>query len=318
MKILLTGGAGFIASHVAERYLSEGHKVVIVDDLSSGRQENLPEGVAFYRDSILRPHFQKIMEVERPDVVNHHAAQIDVRKSVDDPVTDAQVNIISTLNLLEICRKIRIKKFIFASSGGAIYGEQEYFPADEKHPAQPRSPYGIAKFTIEKYLQYYDWIHGIPFVALRYANVYGPRQNGLGEAGVVAVFLERLNRNEPPIISGDGLQTRDYVFVQDVVACNLKALQPEIQGIFNVGTGIETSVNEIAQQLIELTGSRLVPQYAPAKLGEQQRSCLKPGTLQDLSPTSLSDGLKKTVGWFKHASLSNNKSVGISMLGSPQ
>lgn len=311
MKILITGGAGFIASNIADGYLHQGHQVVVIDDLSAGKEVNLPQGVKFHHESILGPRLREIVESERPDVVNHHAAQIDVRKSVDDPANDAQINIIGTLNLLEACRQIPIKKIIFASSGGAIYGEQEYFPADEKHPVKPRSPYGIAKLTVEKYLQFYHWTYGLPFVVLRYANVYGPRQNAKGEAGVVAIFTERLLRKESPIIYGDGTQTRDYVYIDDVIACNLEALRPKVQGIFNVGTGAETSVNEIARELLKLTKNHLIPQYAPAKVGEQRRSCLKPGALQKISLVPLVKGLQKTVEWFRQASLSNKESVKI-------
>ena len=299
MKILITGGAGFIGSSIALRYLKEGHKVVILDDLSTGRRENLPPSAAFYEESILSPAVEKIIEKEKPDVVNHHAAQIDVRKSVDDPAADATINIVGTLNLLESCRKHRAQKIVFASSGGAIYGEQDFFPADESHPTRPLSPYGITKLTVEKYLQFYLHTYGIPFVALRYANVYGPRQNAHGEAGVVAIFAEKLLRGETPVINGDGKQTRDYVFVDDVVACNLAALKSDVKGIYNVGTGVESDVNAIARTLVDLTASKVVLKHGPAKPGEQMRSCLKPGSLQKTAPTLLSDGLEKTVEWFR-------------------
>ena len=297
-KILITGCAGFIASHIAERYLSLGYEICIVDDLSSGKRDNLSSEIRFYEESILSPKIPLILKEERPDFINHHAAQIDVRKSVEDPIEDARVNILGTLNLLESSRQVGVKKFIFASSGGAIYGEQEYFPATEEHPTEPRSPYGIGKLTVEKYLQFYQGTYGIPFVALRYANVYGPRQNAHGEAGVVAIFTERLLRDEVLMINGDGQQTRDYVYVDDVVHCNVEALRSDIYGIFNVGTGIETDVNTIARELVRLTNKKARLQYVPAKLGEQPRSCIRPGFLQK-NPTPLSDGLKKTVEWFQ-------------------
>lgn len=299
MKILVTGGAGFIASNIADAYLAAGHDVVIIDDLSTGKRSNVPAEAKFYEQSIASPELQAIVAAEQPDVLNHHAAQIDVRKSVADPVGDAAINIIGSLSLLEACRKSGIKKVIFASTGGAIYGEQDCFPADESHRTEPKSPYGIAKLCIEKYLQFYRETYDIPFVVLRYANVYGPRQNALGEAGVVAIFSRQLLRGETPIIYGDGTQTRDFVFVGDVVACNMAALADDVSGIFNVGTGMETDINQLAEQLIAITGSKIAPEHQPAKLGEQQRSCLRPGALQKKAPTSLKEGLRQTVDWFR-------------------
>jgi UDP-glucose 4-epimerase len=241
-----------------------------------------------------------IFEKERPDVVNHLAAQIDIRKSLEDPVSDAHINIIGSLNLLKLCHKYKVKKIVFSSSGGAIYGDQKTYPADETQSTEPQSPYGITKLTVEKYLQFHFWTHGIPFVALRYANVYGPRQNALGEAGVVAIFTKKLLSGEVPTINGDGKQTRDYVYVDDVVHCNVEALKSDVQGIFNVGTGIETDVSTIATKLIQLTGNlNIKPNFGPAKDGEARRSCLKPGKLQKMPPTLLSVGLEKTVQWFK-------------------
>ncbi len=299
MKILITGGAGFIGSHIADRCLREGHEVVIIDDLSVGREENIPKKARFHRVNLLSPEIRQILEKERPDIVNHHAAQMDVRKSVTDPGFDAEVNILGTLSLLEAARKNGVKKIVFASTGGAIYGEQEYFPADESHRTEPRSPYGIAKLAVEKYLQFYFWTYGIPFVALRYSNVSGPRQNGQGEAGVVAIFIQKLLKREPLTIYGDGKQTRDYVSVDDVAACNVEALKPEVRGIFNVGTGVETDVDTIASELIRIMGVKVSSQYAPPRPGEQQRSCLKPGLLQRRPPLPLQAGLKQTVEWFR-------------------
>ena len=301
MKIIVTGGAGFIGSHVVDWYLELGHNVVVIDDLSTGNLTHLPKKAKFYQMDVGSDQLAKVFEEERPDVVNHLAAQIDVRKSLEDPVADARTNIIGSLNLLKLCQKYKVKKVIFSSSGGAIYGEQQTYPADENHPAEPQSPYGIAKLTIEKYLQFYSWTYGIPFVALRYANVYGPRQNALGEAGVVAIFTKKLLNGEIPTINGDGKQTRDYVYIDDVVHCNVEALKSDVRGIFNVGTGIETDVTTIATKLIQLTGpANIKPHFGPAKDGEARRSCLKPGKLQKTPPTLLSVGLEKTVEWFRN------------------
>ncbi len=305
MKILVTGGAGFIGSHVVDAYLALGHAVVVVDNLSTGSHKNLPKDAKFYQSDITSNDLEEIFRAEKPDIVNHLAAQIDVRKSVEDPVADANINIIGSLNLLTMCQKYRVKKIIFSSSGGAIYGEQQSYPANETQPTEPQSPYGITKLTIEKYLQFYFWTYQIPFVALRYANVYGPRQNALGEAGVIAIFTSKLLKGEIPIVNGDGKQTRDYVFVGDVVHCNVQAIQPNSQGIYNVGTGIETDVVALARELISLTGDRHAtlamtgPKFGPAKLGETRRSCLTSGALQKLPPLPLTEGLKKTVDWFK-------------------
>lgn len=298
MKILITGGAGFIASHIADAYLALGHEVVIVDDLSTGSVKNIPQKARLIQMSIADPALLEVFQKEKPDVVNHHAAQIDVRKSVANPGADAQINILGSLNLLEACRQSGVKKVVFASTGGAIYGEQDAYPADESHRTDPLSPYGIAKLSVEKYLAFYRHVHGLKTVILRYANVYGPRQNAHGEAGVVAIFCHKILKNEPPMINGDGKQTRDYVFVEDVVACNVKALDENVSGIFNVGTGIETDVNVLCETLLKSARSNLKAIYGPAKAGEQMRSCLKPGKLQKMPATDLAAGLAKTMQWF--------------------
>jgi len=235
MKILVTGGAGFIGSHVVDAYLELGHEVVVVDNLSSGSIENLNPKAKFYEMDIRDSDIEDLFKNEKPDVVNHHAAQMDVRKSVEDPIYDADVNIIGSLNLLQNCIKYGVKKFIFASTGGAIYGEQDYFPADEEHPTRPLSPYGVAKLTVEKYLYFYKEVHGLNYVVLRYANIYGPRQNPHGEAGVVAIFTSKMLKGEQPVINGDGFQTRDYTFVGDVVRANVLALSYEKSDVFNIG-----------------------------------------------------------------------------------
>lgn len=294
----MTGAAGFIGSHVAGRYIAIGHEVVVLDNLSTGFKENIPNKARFYHLSLDDPRVEEVFKKERPEVVNHHAAQIDVRQSVANPAMDASVNIVGTLKLLELCRKYQVKKVVFASTGGAIYGEPVTLPADESHPARPESPYGIAKLAVEKYLYFYFKTHGLSSVVLRYSNVYGPRQNAMGEAGVIAIVTEKLLQGEQPTIYGDGMQTRDYIFIEDIVRCNAKALEAGVQGIFNVGTGVETNVNTIVQKLIQLTGKDCTPDYAPPRPGEQKRSCIRPGILQEPQLVSLDEGLKKTVAWF--------------------
>lgn len=304
-KILVTGGAGFIGSNVADRFIEDGHKLVIIDNLSTGVKANLNKKAKFYQVDIRSAVIEKIFEKEKPTVLCHHAAQIDVRKSTHDPVFDAEVNIIGSLNLFNACVKHKVKKIIFASTGGAIYGEQDYFPADENHPANPLSPYGVAKLTIEKYLHFYREVYGINFVALRYANVYGPRQNPFGEAGVVAIFTERLLGEKKAIINGDGKQTRDFVFVEDVVESNVLALEYPRSDIFNIGTGRETDINRIFGVLEEKIGSKQKELHGPAKLGEQQRSvleCSKAKRVLKWGPKyNLEEGIAKTVEFYQKA-----------------
>ena len=304
MKILVTGGAGFIASHVTDAYIEQGHEVVIVDNLSTGKKENINPKAQFIEMDIQDEKIFELFEKEKFDVVNHHAAQMDIRLSVKDPTFDARNNILGTINLLEAAVKTGVKKFIFISSGGAIYGEQDYFPADEEHPTRPLSPYGIAKLTGEKYIYFYHKTYNLNFVILRYANIYGPRQNPNGEAGVVAIFSNKFLSGDQPIINGDGKQTRDYVYVSDVVAANLKALQFEGSDYFNIGTGLETDVNVLFHKLNHLTNVNAAEGHRPAKLGEQLRSVLnsqKAKELLDWEPqVQLEEGLKKTVEFFKN------------------
>lgn len=304
MKILITGGAGFIGSQVADAYLQAGHAVVILDNLSTGRRRNLNPAARFVEGDIRDADLvRRLFSEERFDVLNHHAAQMDVRRSVSDPVYDASVNLLGVLTLMEQCLRAGVRKVIFASSGGAIYGEQDYFPADEKHPTRPVSPYGVAKLATEHYLFYYRMVHGINAVCLRYANIYGPRQNPEGEAGVVAIFTSRLLAGGRPVINGDGTQTRDYVFVGDVVRANLRALDFEGSDAFNVGTGVETDVNTLFRSLRELTGAPCPEEHGPAKLGEQLRSVLNHDKITRVlgwrPETSLREGLARTVTFFK-------------------
>lgn len=304
MRILVTGGAGFIGSHIVDAYISHGHEVVIVDDLSTGQKKNLNPEAEFFQLDIRNRELEEVFARFKFDVVNHHAAQMDVRKSVDDPKFDAQVNVLGTLNLLENSVKYKIGKFIFASTGGAVYGEQEYFPADEQHPTWPVSPYGITKLACEKYLFYYKEVHNLPHIVLRYANVYGPRQNPHGEAGVVAIFTERFLTGEQPVINGDGKQTRDYVYVGDLVHANMMALEYDTSDVFNIGTGVETDVNTLYQIIKEYSGVNTEEIHGPQKAGEQLRSCLsfsKADRILNWKPgVNLNQGLKTTVEYFRN------------------
>ncbi len=303
MKILVTGGAGFIGSQVAAQFLDAGHTVHIVDNMATGKFENLPDKAVFYQLDISEPEIVTLLEKEKYEVICHHAAQIDVRKSVSDPLFDARINILGSLNLIENGLRNGLKKIIFASSGGTVYGEQVQFPASENHSLMPISPYGITKLSFEHYLHYYQVCMGLEYVALRYGNVYGPRQNPHGEAGVVAIFAQKILAGEQPLINGSGAQTRDYVYVQDVVAANLAALTYNKSGSFNVGTGIETSVLEIFDAVRDAAGSDKQRQFAPAKTGEQSRSVLDYSLIQKemgwQPKTEFKSGIDKTVNWFK-------------------
>ena len=303
MKIAITGGAGFIASHIADAYLALGHEVFVIDNLSTGKHENIPDTATFIEMDVNDSALLDLFNDEKFDLVNHHAAQMDVRVSVQDPSYDARINILGGLNVYESAFKTGVKKIIFASSGGTVYGDQEVFPADEHHSTKPISPYGIAKLSNEQYLYYYAHVHGLPYVAFRYANVYGPRQNPHGEAGVIAIFTQKLLRGEQPIINGEGLQTRDYVYVGDVVKANVLALQPSMIGAYNIGTALETDVNTLFRHLRDLTNSQCEEQHAPAKQGEQLRSVLSYDRIHTAfgwTPTmNLIEGLSKTVDSFR-------------------
>jgi UDP-glucose 4-epimerase len=303
MKILVTGGAGFIGSWVAETFLKEGHKVLIIDDLSTGREENIPVNSDFIKCDIRDfDKVEKVVSQFKPEIIDHHAAQIDVRKSVENPVHDAEINILGTLNLIEAAMRNGVKKFIFASTGGAIYGEPEIIPADETTEPFPISPYGTSKYAIEKYLGYYNYVHGFDYVALRYANVYGPRQNPHGEAGVIAIFCNRILSQTPCTVFGDGGQTRDYVYVEDVAAANLKSLTAPV-GSYNIGTGIETSVNGLISELKKSSCSDFEVNYGEERPGEVRSISLEvtlAGQILDWRPSvDLAEGIQKTWDWFK-------------------
>jgi len=302
MRVLVTGGAGFIGSHVADRLLERGHEVAVVDDLSSGKHENVPNRARFYEMDI-RAGCAAVFEDFRPDALCHLAAQMDVRRSVREPDFDAGVNVIGTVRLLENCVRKDVGKVVFASTGGAVYGEQETFPAPEDHRQYPVSPYGVSKLACERYLQYYSVQHGLSYVALRYANVYGPRQDPHGEAGVVAIFCANLAQGRTSRINGSGEQTRDYVYVEDVARANVLAVEgAPPSGAYNIGTGEETSVNELYETLVEISGKDLPPEHGPAKPGEQLRSSVDAslaGRVLEWKPeVGLREGLGETLRFF--------------------
>jgi UDP-glucose 4-epimerase len=303
VRVLLTGGAGFIGSHVAEHLLARGrHEVVVVDDLSSGKRENVPEGARFFQGDV-RSGCEEVFQEFRPEALCHQAAQMDVRRSVRKPDFDAAVNILGTIRLLQNCVKYGVRRVIFASTGGAVYGEQEEFPASEDHPQYPVSPYGVSKLAGERYLHFYRIQYGISYAALRYANVYGPRQDPHGEAGVVAIFSGNLAEGRSSTINGTGEQTRDYVYVGDVARANVLALENEApSGAYNIGTGIETSVNQLYEILRDASGRDLPPVHGPAKPGEQLRSSLDPTdagrVLGWRAEVTLARGLDETLRFF--------------------
>ncbi len=305
MKILVTGGAGFIGSNIVDAYIKSGHTIVVVDNLSTGKTSFVNKKATFYKADIRDANeLAKIFETEKPEVLNHHAAQISVRDSVENPQNDAEVNIQGLLNLLQSGVKSGIKKVIFASSGGVVYGEARELPTPESYtPLIPLSPYGVTKLASEYYLNFYYKTYNIPYIALRYSNVYGPRQNPHGEAGVVAIFSKKLLSGDAPIINGDGLQTRDYIYVGDVVSANIKALSYSSYGCFNIGTGRETSVVEIFDMLKKLSGKDIFAKHGPTKKGEQKRSCLETKLAEKLlgckAINPLKTGLAKTLDYFR-------------------
>jgi len=304
MKILITGGAGFIGSHLVDRLIKEGRKVVVIDNLSTGKKENLNPRAKLDKIDICSPKISQIFQKEKPEIIFHLAAQIDVRKSVENPQESAKVNILGSLNILENCKKFKVKKIIFASTGGAIYGEAKIIPTPEDYPTNSFSPYGIEKLTIEKYLDYYWKIFKIPHLTLRLANVYGPRQNSKGEAGAVAVFCDKMLSGGQPIINGSGNQTRDFVFVEDVIEANILALKKNTVGVFNIGSGRETDIITIFKKIRNLTSSKCREIHGPEKPGEQKRSCLdwsKAKKELKWNPRyDIEKGLREAVDWFEN------------------
>jgi UDP-glucose 4-epimerase len=306
MKVLVTGGAGFIGSHVAERLLSDGHEVVILDDLSTGHVEHLPPDARFYQMDVQSPWLDELFKIERPEAVLHQAAQASVRRSVADPVFDASVNVLGAVTLLQASVRHGVRRFLFASTGGALYGDADVIPTPEDYPTLPVSPYGASKLGAEVYLRTFQAVHGLSYAALRYANVYGPRQDPHGEAGVVAIFARRLLSGEPARINGDGKQTRDFVYVGDIAEANARALTSDAVGSFNVGTGVETDINTIFQLLKRLSGNNQAEVHGPPMPGEQRRSVVDARKIEKVlgwrPRTSLEAGLDATVRYFRQES----------------
>ncbi len=329
--VLVTGGAGFIGSHIVDLFIENNYRVVVVDDLSSGREENLNEDAQFYKLNITdKKGLEEVFQQERPDYISHQAAQISVSLSVRDPLFDAQTNILGSLNLLQCCVNYQVKGIVFASSGGTIYGEPEHFPVSEAHPLQPLSPYGISKVTVEHYLDFYRKNYNFPYVSLRYGNVYGPRQDPYGEAGVIAIFIEKMLKGEIPTINGDGEYIRDYVYVGDVARANLLAIENMLKlakvvqkekiveettyniynidnNSFNLGTGVGASVNELFHLLREIIKFPHPANYGPPRAGDLRKNILDCQLIKNVwgwqPEVNLSEGLKKTVHWFKRQPL---------------
>jgi UDP-glucose 4-epimerase len=305
-KILVTGGAGFIGSHVVDVFLENGFEVVILDDLSTGRESNLNPAAKFYKMDIRDPKVREVFAAERPDFISHHAAQMDVRRSVAQPLFDADVNILGSINLIECAKEFGVKRFIYISTGGAVYGEPERVPCEETDAINPICQYGASKHTVEHYLFMYHFNYGLKYTVLRYPNVFGPRQDPHGEAGVVAIFTGKMLAGEPVTINGDGEQTRDFVYVTDCARANFLAAMVDHQpGIYNIGWGIPTSVNQIFASLKNATGYSLPANYGPAKVGETRHIYLNASKAgRDLgweATIGLDDGMRKTVEYFKAA-----------------
>ena len=296
----MTGGAGFVGSHVVDRCIEAGHEVAVVDDLSTGRREHVNAAARLHVADIRSPALLDVFRSEKPDAVVHLAAQAAVSRSVEDPRLDADINVMGSINLLECCRQTGGRRFVYVSTGGAGYGDTEVIPTPEDHPTKPVSPYGVSKVAAELYLGCWESLHGLRGIVLRLANIYGPRQNPHGEAGVVAIFTDRLLRGEPCIINGDGLQTRDYVYVGDVAeAARLALERPEATGAVNIGTGVETSVVTLFERLLAASGVHADARHGPARPGEQRRSLLDATRARDVlgwTPRiTLDEGLRRTV-----------------------
>ena len=306
MKVLVTGGAGFIGSTLADKLVDDGHQVVVVDDLSSGKREQVPAGANFYHMDVESRWLDRVIEREQPDAVAHLAAQISVSRSVREPLFDARVNVMASIGLLAACHAHGVKRFVFASTGGAIYGDADVIPTPEDYPAAPVSPYGASKLSFEHYLHVYREVHGLSTVAMRFANVYGPRQDPHGEAGVVAIFSRALLSGGTALINGDGGQTRDYVFVGDVAAALVAALRSDVGGAYNVGTSVETDVNQLYEMVAAAARVTRPPEHGPARPGEQRRSCIAVDrATRDLGwkpQVAMAEGIPITVDYFRQES----------------
>lgn len=304
MKILVTGAAGFIASHVADAYVQAGHEVAVIDDLSRGSMRNVDPRWRFYECDIRdRESLEKIFSAEKPAIVNHHAAQMDVRRGVREPLFDAEVNILGSIHLLEAALAHGTKRFVYAATAGAGYGEPKQMPVPEDCPSNPITPYGISKHTVEHYLFTFHFLYGLEYVVLRYGNVYGPRQSSQGEAGVFAIFSEQMLAGTQPVIYGDGKKLRDYVYISDVVAANVAALDRGSNEIFNIGSGVTTSDQEVFDRVRDIVGASVAPKYVPRRPGEIDRICLdiaKAKALLQWEPQiSLSEGVRRTGSYFQ-------------------
>jgi UDP-glucose 4-epimerase len=304
MKILVTGGAGFIGSHVVEAYLSAGHEVAVVDDLSTGFRHNVPKGVRLHVVDIRGEQLDQVFAGEKPEIVSHQAAKANVRESFEEPLLYADVNVMGSLNLLECCRRHGVRKVIYASTGGAVYGEPRELPVTERHPVNPLDPYGASKHHVEHYLEIYRSSYGIDYTILRYPNVYGPRQDPLGEAGVVAIFVGKMLSNGHPVINGTGEQERDFVYVGDIARAGVLALNRAGGEILNIGSGIPVSVNRITEVLKEVSGFSGEVTHGAAKAGEVYRIFLNADRATERlgwrPEVSLSEGLRRTVEYFRN------------------
>jgi len=302
-KVLVTGGAGFIGSTLVDKLIDEGHEVIVVDDLSSGRKDYVNPKAKLHKIDICSDKIAKIFKEENIDYVYHLAAQIDVRKSVTDPEFDNKINVLGGINIIKNCHQYNVKKIIMASTGGAIYGEAEEIPTTESSPTYPVSPYGIHKLTLEKYLNYYYQVYGLNYTVLRFANVYGPRQFKGGEAGVIAIFIDNAVKGLESMQFGDGLQTRDFVYVGDVVNGLFAALNVNCQSEINIGSEIETTLLDIRHDIEKATGEPMKVKEMPAKEGEQRRSCLSYARAKEVlnwePQVSLEEGIKRTIAWAK-------------------
>jgi UDP-glucose 4-epimerase len=302
MKVLVTGGAGFIGSHVVDSLIEKGFQVVVVDDLSTGKERNINPLSKFYKLDLRSQALREVFEREKPDYVSHQAAQVDVIHSSTDPLYDAEVNILGSINLIECAKRYRVKKLIYASTGGALYGEPLYLPCDENHPIRPVSQYGVSKHTVEHYLYLYRENYGLDYTILRYPNVYGPRQDPYGEAGVVAIFARQMLEGEQVIINGNGEQERDFLYVDDCIKANLLAMEKGSGEVYNLGWGIGTSINRLFEMMREITGYDKEPIYGPRRVGEVFKIYLDASKARrELGwqpQVRLEEGLKKTIAYL--------------------